>query len=89
MNMRRLVAGLITTLSVVATAACSAGAPADRAGGEIVTLRLGFNRQGQSGRSVFRRPGLRRQHSRRFRAAASRSRWWRNTEAAPPPPMLN
>jgi TRAP-type C4-dicarboxylate transport system substrate-binding protein len=41
MNMARLVAGLITTLSVVATAACSAGAPADRAGGEVVTVRLG------------------------------------------------
>jgi TRAP-type C4-dicarboxylate transport system substrate-binding protein len=52
MNMRRLVAGLITTLSVVATAACSAGAPADRAGGEIVTLRLAsidkVNPDGQS-----------------------------------------
>ncbi len=41
MNVARLVAGLITTLSVVAAAACSAGAPADRAGGEVVTVRLG------------------------------------------------
>jgi TRAP-type C4-dicarboxylate transport system substrate-binding protein len=52
MNMRRLVAGLITTLSVVATAACSASAPADRAGGDTVTLKLGtidhVNPDGQS-----------------------------------------
>jgi TRAP-type C4-dicarboxylate transport system substrate-binding protein len=41
MNMRKLIAGMITTLSVLATAACSAGAPADRAGGETVTLKLG------------------------------------------------
>jgi TRAP-type C4-dicarboxylate transport system substrate-binding protein len=50
--MRRLIAGMITTLSVLATAACSAGAPADRAGGETVTLKLGtidhVNPDGQS-----------------------------------------
>jgi TRAP-type C4-dicarboxylate transport system substrate-binding protein len=52
MNVRRLVAGMITTLSVLATAACSTGAPADRAGGETVTLKLGtidhVNPDGQS-----------------------------------------
>jgi hypothetical protein len=52
MNVRRLVAGMITTLSVLATAACSAGAPADRAAGETVTLKLGtidhVNPDGQS-----------------------------------------
>ena len=52
MNMRRLIAGLITTLSVVTTAACSASAPTDRAGGDTVTLKLGtidhVNPDGQS-----------------------------------------
>jgi TRAP-type C4-dicarboxylate transport system substrate-binding protein len=52
MNVRRLIAGMITTLSVLATAACSAGTPADRAGGETVTLKLGtidhVNPDGQS-----------------------------------------
>src|SRR5215218_7956940 len=52
MNMRRLIAGLGTTLSVVTTAACSASAPADRAGGDTVTLKLGtidhVNPDGQS-----------------------------------------
>jgi TRAP-type C4-dicarboxylate transport system substrate-binding protein len=52
MNMRRLIAAMITTLSVLATAACSAGAPTDRAGGETVTLKLGtidhVNPDGQS-----------------------------------------
>ena len=50
--MRTLVAGLITALSVGAAAACSASAPADRAGGETVTLKLGtidhVNPDGQS-----------------------------------------
>jgi len=52
MNMRKLIARMITTLSVLAVAACSAGAPADRAGGETVTLKLGtidhVNPDGQS-----------------------------------------
>jgi TRAP-type C4-dicarboxylate transport system substrate-binding protein len=52
MNMRKLIAGMITTLSVLAAAACSAGPPVDRAGGETVTLKLGtidhVNPDGQS-----------------------------------------
>ncbi len=52
MNVRTFVAVMITTLGVLATAACSTGAPADRAGGETVTLKLGtidhVNPDGQS-----------------------------------------
>ena len=52
MNVRILVAGMITTLSVLATAACSGGAPTDRAGGETLTITLAtidhVNPDGQS-----------------------------------------
>ena len=52
MNVRTLVAGMITTLSVLATAACSGGAPTDRAGGETLTVTLAtidhVNPDGQS-----------------------------------------
>ena len=52
MNVPRLIAGMITMLSVLATAACSVGAPTDRAGGETVTLKLAtidhVNPDGQS-----------------------------------------
>jgi TRAP-type C4-dicarboxylate transport system substrate-binding protein len=52
MNVPRLIAGMITMLSVLATAAWSVGAPTDRAGGETVTLKLAtidhVNPDGQS-----------------------------------------
>jgi TRAP-type C4-dicarboxylate transport system substrate-binding protein len=52
MNVRTPVAVMITALSVLAAAACSGGPPADRAGGETVTLKLGtidrVNPDGQS-----------------------------------------
>ena len=52
MNVPRLIAEMITMLSVLATAACSVGAPTDRAGGETVTLKLAtidhVNPDGQS-----------------------------------------
>jgi len=41
MKMHQCGAWLVTLLAVVATAACSAPAPADRAGGETIILKLG------------------------------------------------
>jgi predicted component of type VI protein secretion system len=72
MNVPRLVAGMITMLSVLATAACSVGAPTDRAGGETVTLKLAtIDHVNPDGLSECR-PLL--TASPRFRTAASTSK---------------
>jgi hypothetical protein len=47
MNMRKLIAGMITTLSVLAAAACSAGPPVDRAGGRNSDPQAGHHRPRQ------------------------------------------